>query len=145
MAAGMKELNLEAGMPPVDTALRWLEAELHAARKMGRPPPTDAQDRASALHKGLYQLSLGFVKSFPDVAAAGEQQTAAQSGVSSAETANRNAPGGINGLPVAAQSLLPAGDENGRDHGFHLFFHLMPPIGKKSLQISCTRGKTVVV
>ena len=37
MAAGMKELNLEAGMPPVDTALRWLEAELHAARKMGRP------------------------------------------------------------------------------------------------------------
>ena len=37
MVAGMKELNLEAGMPPVDTALRWLEAELHAARKMGRP------------------------------------------------------------------------------------------------------------
>ena len=37
MAAGMKELNLEVGMPPVDTALRWLEAELHAARKMGRP------------------------------------------------------------------------------------------------------------
>ena len=37
MAAGMKELNLEAGMPPVATALRWLEAALHAARKMGRP------------------------------------------------------------------------------------------------------------
>lgn len=37
MAAGMKEVNLEVGMPPVDTALRWLEAELHAARKMGRP------------------------------------------------------------------------------------------------------------
>ena len=37
MAAGMKELNLEQGMPTVDTALRWLEAELHAARKMGRP------------------------------------------------------------------------------------------------------------
>lgn len=33
----MKELNLEQGMPTVDTALRWLEAELHAARKMGRP------------------------------------------------------------------------------------------------------------
>ena len=117
-------------------------AEVHIQRLH---PPTNAQDRASALHKGLYQLSLGFVKSFPDVAAAGEQQTAAQSGVSSAETANRNAPGGINGLPVAAQSLLPAGDENGRDHGLHLFFHLMPPIGKKSLQISCTRVKTVVV
>ncbi len=37
MAAGMKELNLEYGMPTVDTALRWLESELSAARKMGRP------------------------------------------------------------------------------------------------------------
>lgn len=37
MAISMKELNLEQGMPTVDTALRWLEAELHAARKMGRP------------------------------------------------------------------------------------------------------------
>ena len=37
MAISMKELNLEQGMPTVDTALRWLEAELTAARKMGRP------------------------------------------------------------------------------------------------------------
>ena len=37
MAISMKELNLEQGMPTVDTALRWLEAELAAARKMGRP------------------------------------------------------------------------------------------------------------
>ena len=37
MAAGMKELNLEHGMPTVDTALRWLESELDAARKMRRP------------------------------------------------------------------------------------------------------------
>lgn len=37
MASGMKELNLEHGMPTVDTALRWLESELDAARKMRRP------------------------------------------------------------------------------------------------------------
>ena len=37
MAISMKELNLEQGMPAVDTALGWLEAELAAARKMGRP------------------------------------------------------------------------------------------------------------
>ena len=37
MAISMKELNLEQGMPTVDTALRWLESELAAARKMGRP------------------------------------------------------------------------------------------------------------
>ena len=37
MAAGMKELNLEAGLPTVDMSLRWLESELAAARKMGRP------------------------------------------------------------------------------------------------------------
>lgn len=37
MASGMKELNLEHGMPTVDTALRWLESELDAARKMRCP------------------------------------------------------------------------------------------------------------
>ena len=37
MASGIKELNLEHGMPTVDTALRWLESELDAARKMRRP------------------------------------------------------------------------------------------------------------
>ena len=37
MAISMKERSWGQGMPTVDTALRWLEAELHAARKMGRP------------------------------------------------------------------------------------------------------------
>ena len=37
MALSVKELNLEQGMPTVDAAMGWLEAELAAARKMGRP------------------------------------------------------------------------------------------------------------
>ena len=37
MALTMKELNLEQGMPSADMALRWLESELEAARKMRRP------------------------------------------------------------------------------------------------------------
>lgn len=37
MAMTIKELNLEQGMPSADMALRWLEAELEAARKMRRP------------------------------------------------------------------------------------------------------------
>ena len=37
MAISVKELNLEQGMPTVDAAMGWLEAELAAARKMGRP------------------------------------------------------------------------------------------------------------
>ena len=37
MAISVKELNLEQGMPAADVALRWLEAELNAARKMRRP------------------------------------------------------------------------------------------------------------
>ena len=41
MASGMKELNLEHGMPTVDTALRWLESELDAARKCAARPKAD--------------------------------------------------------------------------------------------------------
>ena len=37
MALSVKELNMEQGMPTVDVAMGWLEAELTAARKMGRP------------------------------------------------------------------------------------------------------------
>ena len=37
MALSVKELNLEQGMPTVDAAMGWLEAELAAARKTGRP------------------------------------------------------------------------------------------------------------
>ena len=37
MAISMKEVNLEQGMPAADQALRWLEAELAATRKMNRP------------------------------------------------------------------------------------------------------------
>lgn len=37
MVLTMKELNLEQGMPSADMALRWLESELEAARKMRRP------------------------------------------------------------------------------------------------------------
>ena len=37
MALSVKELNLEQGLPTVDAAMGWLEAELAAARKMGRP------------------------------------------------------------------------------------------------------------
>ena len=37
MALSVKELNLEQGMPTVDAAMGWLEAELAAARNMGRP------------------------------------------------------------------------------------------------------------
>ena len=37
MELSVKELNLEQGMPTVDAAMGWLEAELAAARKMGRP------------------------------------------------------------------------------------------------------------
>ena len=32
MALSVKELNLEQGMPTVDAAMGWLEAELAAAR-----------------------------------------------------------------------------------------------------------------
>ena len=33
----IRELNLEQGRPTADQALRWLEAELNAARKMNTP------------------------------------------------------------------------------------------------------------
>ncbi len=33
----IRELNLEQGRPAADQALRWLEAELNAARKMNTP------------------------------------------------------------------------------------------------------------
>ena len=37
MKGTVRELNLEQGRPTVDQALRWLEAELNAARKMNTP------------------------------------------------------------------------------------------------------------
>ncbi len=36
-AMAIRELNLEQGRPTADQALRWLEAELNAARKMNTP------------------------------------------------------------------------------------------------------------
>ena len=37
MKGTIRELNLELGRPTADQALRWLEAELEAARKMNTP------------------------------------------------------------------------------------------------------------
>ena len=80
-------------------------------------PPADAQNRAFPLHKGLYQLFLLSVKLFPDITAAGEQQSTAQGGVGTVGAADGYAAGKIYGGGVIAQIVTSAGNENRWNHG----------------------------
>ena len=66
--------------------------------------------------KRLYQFLFLFVKSFSDITAAGEQQSAAQGGVGTISAADEHAAGGIYGGGVIAQTFPPARDKNSWDH-----------------------------